>query len=94
VEKPQKDFPDEEEAKSFTSVLIPLLSQAMHLKSQDISDAGAETRSILMSVLHILNKRRGKESLESVFKGILDRIAEDPHVDVTSLILPASEKPL
>jgi transposase len=52
------------------------------------SDAGAETRSILMSVLHTLNKRRGKASLESVVTGILDKIAEDPAVDVASLILP------
>jgi transposase len=53
------------------------------------SDAGAETRSILMSVLHTLNKRRGEESLESVFTGILDKIADDPTVDIASLILPA-----
>ncbi|WP_273696002.1 hypothetical protein [Syntrophorhabdus aromaticivorans] len=42
-----------------------------------------------MSVLHALNKPRGKESLESVFKGTLDGIAEDPAVDVVSLIVPA-----
>ena len=55
------------------------------------SDAGAETRSILMSVLHTLNKGRGKGSLESVFKEILDRIADDLTVDVASLILPAQK---
>lgn len=169
LEKLGKNFPDEEEVKTFTSALIPLLSQAMHLHSQDISDkeyyreakklkkkimkvcrsparhlgirafqdiftkhedrlfhwvkdrrvpadnnraerdlrptviarkvsfgsgsdAGAETRSILMSVLHTLNKRRGKESLESVFKDILDKIAENPDVDVASLILPPQKQ--
>jgi transposase len=51
------------------------------------SDAGAETRSILMSVLHTLNKRRGKESLESVFKGILDEIVTNPSVDLAPLVL-------
>jgi hypothetical protein len=56
------------------------------------SDAGAETRSVLMSVLHTLNKRRGNVSLESVFKDILNRIAEDPHVDVASLIPVPLEK--
>jgi transposase len=168
LEKLGKDFPDEEEARSFTGVLIPLLSQSMHLRSQDISDkeyyrkaeklkkeimkicrsparhlgirafqdiftthegrlfhwvedrrvpadnnraerdlrptviarkvsfgsssdAGAETRSILMSALHTLNKSRGKESLESVFKSILDKIVENPAVDVASLILPVQE---
>ena len=41
------------------------------------SDAGVETRSVLMSVAHILNKRRGNVSLKSIFKDIL-RIAEPP----------------
>ena len=162
LEKLEKDFPDEEEVKSLTGTLVPLLSQAMHLASQGLSDeeysgkaqdlkkeimhvcrspaghlgirafqdiftthedrlfhwvedtrvpahnnraerdlrptviarkvsfgsssdAGAETRSILMSVLHTLNKRRGEQSLESAFKGILDRIAENPTVDVASM---------
>jgi len=56
------------------------------------SDAGAETRSILMSVLHTLNKQKGNESLEFAFKNILDKIAENRAVDVTSLILPGQEK--
>lgn len=169
LEKLGKDFLDEEEVTSFTGTLIPLLSQAMHLTSQEIpdkeyyrkarklkkeimkvcrsparhlgirafqdiftthedrlfhwvedrrvpahnnraerelrptviarkvsfgssSDAGAETRSILMSVLHTLNKGRGKESLESVFTHILDKIAENPAVDVVSMILPAQKQ--
>jgi transposase len=56
------------------------------------SDAGAETRSILMSALHTLNKGRGKQSLESVFKEILDKIAENPAVDVASLVLPVQKQ--
>jgi len=169
VEKLEKDCPDNEEVARFTGTLIPLLAQAMHLSSQELSDkeyyrqaeklkkeilkvcrsparhlgirafqdiftthqdrlfhwvtdrrvpadnnraerdlrptviarkvsfgsssdAGAETRSILMSVLHTLNKRRGNESLESVFKSVLDKIAENPDVDVASLILPVQKQ--
>jgi transposase len=165
VEKLEKDCPDDEEVACFTASLIPLLAQAMHLRSQDIlddeyhrqaqelkkkimaicrspahhlgiralqdiftinedrlfhwvrdrrvpadnnyaernlrptviarkvsfgssSDAGAETRSVLMSVLHTLHKRRGHATLESAFKAILDQIVENPDVDVTSLLLP------
>ena len=55
------------------------------------SDAGAETRSVLMSVLHTLNKQKENESLESAFKNILDKIAEDPATDIASLILPAQK---
>jgi len=51
------------------------------------SDAGAETRSILMSVLHTLNKRRGEQSLESVFKEILDEIAKEPEINLIPLVL-------
>jgi transposase len=56
------------------------------------SDAGAETRSILMSVLHTLNKQKGSESLESAFKNILDKIVENSAVNVTSLLLPGQKK--
>jgi transposase len=52
------------------------------------SDAGAETRSVLMSVIHTLNKRRGRATLESAFTLILDKIAENPSIDVTSLLPP------
>lgn len=51
------------------------------------SDEGAQTRSVLMSVLHTVNKRRGKQSLESVFKEILDEIARNPEVDLIPLVL-------
>jgi transposase len=164
VEKLAKDSPDNPEVIRFTGALIPLLAEAMHLASQDISDkeyyraaarlktkimavcrspahhlgiravqdifvdhedrlfhwvtdrrvpadnnraerdlrptviarkvsfgsssdAGAETRSILMSVLHTLNKRRGGQSLESAFKEILDEIAKNPDVDLIPLVL-------
>jgi transposase len=168
VEKLAKDAPDDREVTAFTGNLIPLLTQAMHLRSHDSSDeeyyrqagelkekimavcrspahhlgirgtqdiftvnegrlfhwvtdrrvpadnnhaernlrptviarkvsfgsssdAGAETRSVLMSVLHTLNKRRGEASLESVFKAILDRIAEHPDIDAGSLFPPSGE---
>lgn len=164
VEKLAKDSPDNPEVIRFTGTLIPLLAEAMHLASQDISDkkyyraaaglktkittvcrspahhlgiravqdlfvehedrlfhwvtdrrvpadnnraerdlrptviarkvsfgsssdAGAETRSILMSVLHTLDKRRGAESLESAFKEILDAIARNSNADLIPLVL-------
>ena len=157
-----KDCPDNQEVIRFTGTLIPLLAEATHLASQDISDkeysraagrlktkimavcrsparhlgiravqdifvdhenwlfhwvtdrrvpadnnraerdlrptviarkvsfgsssdAGAETRSVLMSVLHTLNKRRGQQSLESAFKEILDEIANNPDTNLIVL---------
>jgi transposase len=52
------------------------------------SDAGAETRSVLMSVLDTMNKRRDQASLESAFTVMLNKIAERPDIDVTSLLPP------
>jgi transposase len=57
------------------------------------SDAGAETRSVLMSVLHTLNKRRGEQSLESIFKEILDEIAKNPEVNLVPLVLRTLSDP-
>lgn len=159
VEKLAKDFPDSPEVQIFVSILAPLLSQAMHLRRQPLSDAqyyrqakeiqnkiigvtkspaqhlairamqdlftinehrlyhwvqdrrvppdnnlaerdlrptviarkvsfgsssdaGSKTRSILMSVLHTLNKRRADQSLESIFKNLLDEIAENPTLQI------------
>lgn len=168
VEKLEKDFPESEEVKSFVSLLASVLSQAMHLRAQPLSDkqyyreakkiqkkilevtqapaqhlairtmqelfhtnedrlyhwvrdrrvppdnnlaerdlrptviarkvsfgsssdAGAKTRSVLMSVLHTLNKRRGEQSLESILKTLLDELAKNPNVQIASLFpLPKS----
>jgi len=38
VEKLEKDFPDHVEIKPFVSTLVPLLAQAMHLRTQPLSD--------------------------------------------------------
>jgi hypothetical protein len=168
VEKLEKDFPESAEVKSFVSLLAPLLSQAMHLRAQPLSDdqyyreakeiqkkimevnkspvqhlalrtmqdlfhtndhrlyhwvqdrrvppdnnlaerdlrptviarkvsfgsssdAGSKTRSVLMSILHTLNKRRSDQSLESIFKNLLDQLAKNPKVHIASLFpLPKS----
>jgi hypothetical protein len=39
VEDLEKEFPDHAEITAFTATLIPLLSSAMHLRGQEISDA-------------------------------------------------------
>jgi transposase len=170
VEKLEKDFPDHAEIKPFVSTLVPLLAQAMHLRTQPLSDqqysrqakeiqqkiigvsqspaqhlairalqdlfhthedrlyhwvedrrvppdnnlaerdlrptviarkvsfgsssdAGAKTRSILMSVLHTLNKRRGDRSLEFIFKNLLDEIAKNPKVPIADLFPKLKSNP-
>ena len=50
------------------------------------SDAGAQTRSILMSVLHTLKKRCADPC--SALKTGLDRLAQDPTVDPFELLFP------
>jgi len=169
VEKLDKDFPDSPEIKSFVSILAPVLSQAMHLRSQPLSDtqyyqqakeiqnkiiavmkspshhlaiqamqdlfttnehrlyhwvqdrrvppdnnlaerdlrptviarkvsfgsssdAGSKTRSVLMSVLHTLNKRRADQSLESIFKNLLEEVAKNPTLQI-ALLFPIPKSP-
>jgi hypothetical protein len=171
VEKLEKDFPDSPEIKSFVSILASLLSQAMQLRSQPLSDeqyyrqaeeikkkimevnkgpaqhlairamqdlfktnehrlyhwvqdrrvppdnnlaerdlrptviarkvsfgssshAGSKTRSILMSVLHSQNKRRGDQSLESIFKNLLDELPKNPKVQIASFFPQSKSPPL
>jgi len=57
------------------------------------SDAGAKTRSVLMSVLHPLNKRRGDQSLESIFKNLLDEVAKNPKASIASLFPQPKSNP-
>jgi hypothetical protein len=57
------------------------------------SDNGSKTRSILMSVLHTLNKCKGNQSLESMVKGILDKLAVDPKIDLSVIFLQILNPP-
>ncbi len=161
-----KQFIDEPEVQSFVSTFSPLLSQAMHLRSEPISDAqyykraaaikrqiikvtkaaahhlgiralqdifrqqrarlyhwvkdrnvppdnnqaerdlrptviarkvsfgsqsdaGAKTRSILMTVLQTAQKRLKNQTLEDWFKAALDLMVQNPTLDPHSLLPPA-----
>ena len=48
------------------------------------SEAGARTREPLMRVLHTLRKRTN--DLTAAFQRALDRLAEDPRVDLYKLL--------
>lgn len=52
------------------------------------SERGAQSRSILMTVLHTAQKRLKNKSLEDWFKETLDQIAANPKIDPYSLIPP------
>jgi hypothetical protein len=52
-----------------------MISLMERLVERTSFDAGPETGSTLMSVFHA-NKGSGKESLEAIFKGIIDKIAD------------------
>jgi len=51
------------------------------------SDAGAQTRGVLMSALHTL-KKQTKTDVASAFKTILDQLATDPSLDPYNLLFP------
>jgi hypothetical protein len=58
-------------------------------------DADSQARSVLMFVLHTLNKRKEDQSLESIFKSLLDELPKNPKAQMVSLlpshIYPVSE---
>jgi len=51
------------------------------------SDAGAQTRGVLMTTLHSL-KKQTKIDVASAFKAILDQLAKDPFLDPYNLLFP------
>lgn len=53
------------------------------------SKRGAETRSILMTILHTVQKRLKNQTIEDWFKNALDKIVINPNIDPYSL-LPVS----
>jgi hypothetical protein len=52
------------------------------------SDAGAQTRSSITSLLYTVKKRLKDKSIEEWLKQSLDQIATDPEVNIASLIPP------
>ena len=56
-----------------------------------VSDAGANTRSVLMSILYSLKKQKG--NVEYHLKQALDQLAKDPHQDPFSLLFAKTPMP-
>lgn len=54
------------------------------------SDAGAKTRGSIMTLLGTAKKRLHQESLEDWFKSALDKISENPELNIASLLPPMS----
>ena len=52
------------------------------------SEKGAQTRSILMTILHTAQKRLKDQTLEDWFKNALDQLAFNPALDPYSLLPP------
>ena len=72
LEKLEKDFLDEEEVRYFVVALIPLLSQAMHIGSQDISDKeyyrnAKKLKEEIMTVCRRLARHLGIRSYQHIF---------------------------
>ena len=69
--------------------LRPLvISRKISFGSQ--SDAGANTRQILMTILHTLKKRT--TNIAETFKAALDQLAENPTLDAYQLLFPPAPR--
>ncbi len=52
------------------------------------SEKGAQTRSILMTILHTAQKRSRDQTLADWLKGALDKLASNPDLDPYALLPP------
>jgi transposase len=88
VQDLEKEFPDHEEVNSFVSTLIPLLVQAMRLRSQDISDRmfSRQARALKGNILEVVKssaKHPGIQRIQDIFRNNAHRLyhwAENRHV--------------
>jgi hypothetical protein len=79
VENLQKEFPDSEEVKTFVSTLVPLLSLAMNLRTQAISDKKfyRQARKLKSQIVEAMNssaKHPGIQRIQDIFREHEDRM--------------------
>lgn len=75
----EKEFPDHQEIAAFTATLIPLLSSAMHLRSQDLSDSHyyeqtAQLQSQIVSVCEQAAQHLGIRRIQDIFRDHSERL--------------------
>jgi transposase len=88
VEDLAKEFPDSAELQAFTAALIPLLSAAMHLGAQPLSDAAyyeqaRELRRQIEAVIEQPAQHLGVRRMQDLFRENAPRLyhwVEDRHV--------------
>ncbi|MFQ6092073.1 MAG: transposase [bacterium] len=79
VEDLEKEFPNSEEVKTFVSTLVPLLSQAMNLRTQDLSDKefyrqASRVKSQILVVVNSPTKHPGIQHIQDIFREHTDRM--------------------
>lgn len=79
VEDLAKEFPDHQEVTAFTSTLIPLLSSAMHLRSQSLSDfqyyeQAAKLKQSIVSACEQPAQHLGVRRIQDIFCDHSDRL--------------------
>lgn len=75
----EKEFPDDNDVKTFTSVAIPLLTQAMKLRMQSIADEefyrkAAEIKRQIIEVMNRPAKQMGIQRLQNIFREKANRL--------------------
>ena len=79
VEDLEKEFPDSEEVKTFVSTLVPLLSLAMNLRTQDISDTefyrqASRVKSKILLAVNSPANHPGIQHIQDIFREHTDRM--------------------
>jgi transposase len=79
VEDLEKEFPDSHEVKTFVSTLVPLLSVAMNLRTQAISDKtfyrrAKKVKSQIVETVNSSAQHPGIQSIQDIFREHEDRM--------------------
>jgi len=79
VEDVEKEFPDCEEVRAFVSTLVPLLSQAMNLRTQAISDKefslqASRVKAQILGAVNSPAKHPGIQHIQDIFRKHTDRM--------------------
>ena len=79
IEDLLKEFPKSKEIKDFVNKVVPLLSQAMGLRSQDISDDEfyKKASQLKSNIIHEMNKsakHAGIQNIQSIFQEYSHRL--------------------
>lgn len=98
----EQEFPDNAEIHNFVETFGPLLSQAIHLRTLNLSDRefkrhAEEIKTKIISAVHQEARHPAIQSIQTIFREKAERLyhwAEDPHIPADNNLAERELRPL